>query len=73
MIKIFTIACREFKAIVGTKAFLFSIMMMPILMFGGLFALELLQNVGEIEEKRIAIIDPDGEHVRRAASIGWIS
>jgi ABC-type Na+ efflux pump permease subunit len=61
MQKILTIAAREFKAIVGTKAFLISVTMMPILMFGSLFALELMEKAGTIEEKQIGVIDPDGE------------
>lgn len=61
MRKIFTIAIREYKAMVGTKAFLISIIMMPILMLGGLFALQLLNNVGEIKERKIAISDGTGK------------
>ncbi len=60
MRKILTIAVREFKAIVGTKAFLLSIAMMPILMFGSFVAMEVLQKSGKVEDKRVAIIDPDG-------------
>lgn len=61
MKKIITIAIREYKAMVGTKAFLISIIMMPILMLGGLFALQLLNNVGEIKERKIAIADGTGK------------
>lgn len=61
MKKIITIAIREYKAMVGTKAFLISIIMMPILMLGGLFALQFLNNVGEIKERRIAISDATGQ------------
>lgn len=57
MRKIITIAGREFRAIVGTKAFLLSISIMPILMFGGLIAMQMLQERGSIEEKRISVID----------------
>ncbi len=61
MKKIITIAVREYKAMVGTKAFLISIIMMPILMLGGLFALQFLNNVGEIKERKIAISDGTGK------------
>ena len=57
MRKEFTIAAREYKAMVGTKAFLASIIMMPVLMLGSLLALELLQNSNEIKDRKIAIID----------------
>ena len=46
---------------VGTKAFLISIIMMPILMLGGLFAMQFLNNVGEIKERKIAVSDGTGQ------------
>jgi len=61
MRKIVTIALREYRAMVGTKAFLASIIMMPILMGGGILAMELLQNVGETKQRKIAISDQTGE------------
>lgn len=60
MRKILTIAFREYKAMVGTKAFLASIIMMPILMAGSVIAIELLQNSTEIKERKIAVIDHTG-------------
>ena len=57
MRKIITIAIREYWAMVGTKAFLVSIIMMPILMLGGIFAMELMQNVEQTKERTIAVID----------------
>ena len=57
MRKIITIAIREYWAMVGTKAFLVSIIMMPILMLGGIFAMELMQNVEQTKERKIAVID----------------
>jgi ABC-2 type transport system permease protein len=60
MRKILTIAFREYKAMVGTKAFLLSIVMMPILMFGSVFVMSLVQNRGEIKTRKIAIIDRVG-------------
>ena len=61
MRKIFTIAAREYRAMVGTKAFIFSMMMMPLLMFGGIFAMEILSQTGEIKDQRIVVIDQTGE------------
>lgn len=57
MNKIFTIANREYWAIVGTKAFLVSLAIMPLMMFGGLIAMRFLQDRGGIDEKRIAVAD----------------
>lgn len=60
MRKIVTIAIREYKAMVGTKAFLLSIIMMPVLMLGGMFALQMLKNVGSVKERKIAVYDGTG-------------
>ena len=60
MKKILTIAAREYRAMVGTKAFLISIIMMPVLMLGSLLAIELLRNAGQINERKIAVIDHSG-------------
>ena len=60
MRKILTVAAREYKAMVGTKAFLVSIIMMPILMLGSVIAMQLLKNVGEIKERRIVVSDLSG-------------
>ncbi len=59
MRKILTIAAREYRAMVATKAFLISILMMPILMFGGLAAMSLLGSIGEVKERRIVIFGGD--------------
>ncbi len=72
MQKILTIAAREYRSMVGTKAFAFSLFMMPILMFGSILALKLLQNVGEIKDRTIAVVDNTGGFVpaiRYAAAI----
>jgi ABC-type Na+ efflux pump permease subunit len=61
MKKILTIAVREYRAMVGTRAFLFSILMMPLLMFGGVFAMELLTEAGDIQNQRIVVIDHTGQ------------
>ncbi len=60
MKKILIIAAREYRAMVGTKAFLVSIIMMPILMFAGILAMELLKDVGQTRERKLAIIDHTG-------------
>lgn len=57
MRKILIIANREYWAIVGTKAFLVSLAIMPVMMFGGVIAMRMLQDRGGIDEKKIAVID----------------
>ncbi len=61
MRKILTIAIREYRAMVATKAFLISIAIMPVLMFGGMAAAYLLQKAGASETKKIAIYDPGNQ------------
>jgi ABC-type Na+ efflux pump permease subunit len=60
MRKILTIAVREYRAMVATKAFVVSIAVMPILMFGGMLAAIFLQKAGSADTKLIAIFDPSG-------------
>ena len=48
---------------VGTKAFLLSIIMMPVLMMGSLIAMEVLKNAGQVKQRKIAVIDHTGEFV----------
>ena len=62
MRKIMTIAMREYRAMVATKAFLISIAIMPILMFGGMAAAYFLQKAGSSEVKKIAIYDPGNQY-----------
>ncbi len=57
MKKILTISVREYRAMVGTKAFMVSIIMMPILMSAGIVAMELLKDVGQTKERKLAVID----------------
>ncbi len=61
MTKILTIAAREYRAMVGTKAFIISIIMMPVLMSAGIVAMELLKDVGQTTIRKLAIVDHSGE------------
>lgn len=61
MRKILTIAHREYLAMVGTKAFLIGLAMMPILMLGGLWVPKLLKGIERPSERRIAVIDGTGK------------
>lgn len=60
MYKILVIANREFRAIVGTKAFLIVITMMPVLMFGGIAVQKMLEGRVGPAEKKIAVLDGTG-------------
>ena len=49
---------------VGTKAFMISIVMTPVLMFAGLIAMELFTEVGQTKRRTIAVIDHSGEFIQ---------
>ena len=61
MRKIITIAIREYKAMVATKAFLLSIFIMPVIMLGSIVVMSVLQNRAEIKTRRIAVVDHTGD------------
>lgn len=60
MIKILAIARREFTAMVVTKTFVFTLVMMPILMVGGLFLMPALSKLGGTKERKIVVADGTG-------------
>jgi len=60
MRKTITIAVREYKAMVATKAFLLSIIMMPVIMLGSIILMSVLQSRAEIKTRRIAVVDHTG-------------
>lgn len=57
MRKIFTIAAREYQAAVRTKAFLLTLVILPVLMGGAFIAQALTSKFEEQQEERIAVID----------------
>lgn len=57
MFKLWVIAHREYVAMVGTKAFVFTLVMMPILMFGSLLAMPLVNRVSSGKNLKILIAD----------------
>jgi ABC-2 type transport system permease protein len=57
MKKVLAIARREFTAMVVTKTFVFSLIMMPILMAGGLFLIPALTKLSGTKERRIIVAD----------------
>ena len=60
MRKIITIAAREYKAMVATKAFLLSIIMMPVIMLGSIVLMSVLQSQAKIQTRQIAVVDHTG-------------
>ena len=60
MRKVMLVATREYLAAVRSKAFLVSLVMMPIFMGGGLIAVKLLQGQVDIRDRRIAVVDRSG-------------
>jgi ABC-2 type transport system permease protein len=63
MRKVLVIAAREYRAAVRTRAFLLSLVLMPVLM-GGSFLLQMVfKHLDDTTEKRVAVIDrtPGGQ------------
>src|SRR5690348_10746135 len=60
MRKLLTIAKREYGAMVATKAFLISITLMPLMMFGGIFFSARMENLGQRPEIHIMVADGSG-------------
>ena len=64
MRKVWVIAVREYRAIVGTKAFMIALVMMPVLMFGGIGVQKMLEGRVGPTEKKIVVLDEHGRAVR---------
>jgi ABC-type Na+ efflux pump permease subunit len=60
MRKLWTIAKREYGAMVATKAFLVSITLMPLMMFGGMLIASRMEKMGTKEDRRIVVADGSG-------------
>jgi ABC-2 type transport system permease protein len=72
MSRILTIAQSEFLTLVKTKAFLFGIILMPVLMVGFFFFMSFAQRHVDVETRPFAVIDQTGvlyDAVRSAAEI----
>lgn len=57
MRKALVIARREYAAMVGAKAFVISVALMPVLMLGGAFVPQLLRNQVDVAPKYIVVLD----------------
>ncbi len=60
MRKTMVIAVREYNAAVRTKAFLISVIAMPVLMGGGIIGVKLMENNVDTTDKNIVLIDRSG-------------
>ena len=61
MNKIFVIARREYLAMVATKTFLITLVMMPILMFGGIVLVPTLSKITGGQTRSIMVVDGTGK------------
>lgn len=61
MRRVLVVAVREYQAAVRTKAFLITMLAMPLLMGGSIAFQVLLRNKVDTTEKRVAILDETGE------------
>jgi len=58
--KVIVVAMREYLASVRTKAFIITIIAMPVMMGGSILAQVLLRDKVDIGDKRIAVLDQSG-------------
>lgn len=58
--KILTIAKRDYIATVRTKAFLFGLVVAPVLFGGGSIAMSLFNGQPDLKDRRIAVVDHTG-------------
>jgi ABC-2 type transport system permease protein len=60
MRKVWAVARREYFANVRTKAFIVSLLLMPIFMGGGLVAQRLLEGRVDLEDQHVVVVDATG-------------
>jgi ABC-2 type transport system permease protein len=60
MRKMIVIAVREYRATVQTKAFIVSVVLMPIFMFGAIIVQRLLEGRVDTAEKKVVVLDETG-------------
>ena len=58
-----TIAAREYRAMVATKAFLITLALMPLLMVGGIAAPALLGKLKSVKTRQVVVVDQSGGQV----------
>ena len=60
MHKILIIANREYRAMVATKAFVITLVLMPVMMGGGIVVEQRLREHPNLDEKRMVVLDQTG-------------
>ena len=55
--KIYVIAAREYNAVVRSKAFVISLVLLPIMMFGSIAIQRAAQKMQDVNDKRFVLID----------------
>ena len=60
MRKTIVVAVREYQAAVRTKAFIITLVAMPILMGGSIAAQAFLKDKGDIRDRKLAVVDHSG-------------
>ena len=60
MRKIMVIAVREYRAAVQTKAFIISVILMPVLMGGSIVVQRAMKDKVDTRDKRFAVVDQTG-------------
>lgn len=61
MRKMIVVAVREYLAAVKTKAFIVSLVLMPVMMFGSIFVQVLLRDKIDTGDKHVAVVDRSGQ------------
>ncbi|MEM6473392.1 MAG: hypothetical protein AAF802_27790, partial [Planctomycetota bacterium] len=61
MNRVLTVAQRELMAMIGTKAFLITLVMMPVLMGGGIILMPLLSKMEGGKTRTFAVLDGTGQ------------
>jgi ABC-2 type transport system permease protein len=69
MHKIAIIARREYQALVRTKAFIISLVIMPVFMFGGIFIQNFLAGRIDVGEKKVVVLDGTGRMFEPLAAL----
>ena len=72
MHKIAIIARREYQALVRTKAFIISLVIMPVFMFGGIFIQKFLAGRVDVGEKKVVVLDGTGRLFEPLAALARI-
>jgi len=61
MRKMIVVAVREYQAAVRTKAFIVSLVLMPVMMGGSVLVQDLMRDKVDTKDKRVAVVDQSGK------------